>query len=227
MFFISAGLVEVVSTRTGDNAITLLGSQSFFGEMALLNPTGETTASVVVRTYMEGFLLTKSDYAWLERHHPAFREYLLSAARLRLQKMQVEKGDAASDERMEALFEVLDPTRRKLMHKVRQSYRGALTPKGGAEGKRARRGTIWTNALNQIYKPQRSHEQSAANNDNDDDDDEAESNPTPAPFRPSRPQPSNKRRSIRNSITALVGFRPHAVASGAPPQQPTPAPIAV
>ena len=54
MYFISSGLVEVVSKRTGDEAITTLSSGSFFGEMALLNPTGEATASIVVRTYLEG-----------------------------------------------------------------------------------------------------------------------------------------------------------------------------
>ena len=41
----------VTSKRTGDEPITTLGPQSFFGEMSLLNPTGETTASVVVRTF--------------------------------------------------------------------------------------------------------------------------------------------------------------------------------
>ena len=66
----------------------MLGAHSFFGEMALLNPTGETTASVVVRTFLEGYLLTKANYAWLERHHPVFRDYLVSAARLRVNKMQ-------------------------------------------------------------------------------------------------------------------------------------------
>ena len=42
-----------------------------------------------VRTYLEGYLLGKADYSWLERHHPAFRDYLASAARLRLVRMQV------------------------------------------------------------------------------------------------------------------------------------------
>ncbi len=89
MYFISSGLVEVISSYRPDEVLTTLGPQSFFGEMALLNPTGETTASVVVRTYLEGYLLSKTDYAWLERHHPAFRDYLTSAARLRLVRMQV------------------------------------------------------------------------------------------------------------------------------------------
>ena len=135
MYFISSGLVEVVSKRTGKTAITTLGSSSFFGEMALLNPTGEATASVVVRTYLEGYLLTKADYAWLERHHPIFREYLQSAARLRLQRMAKTSELEHGDTDLEPLYNMLDPTKRKLQkaHKEEQNARGSIS--GGRGGK--------------------------------------------------------------------------------------------
>jgi len=119
MYFISSGLVEVVSSSAPGEVITTLGAQSFFGEMALLNPTGETTASVVVRTYLEGYLLAKADYAWLERHHPAFRDYLASAARLRLVRMQERMKEKISDTaKLNALFDVIDPVKRRLVRRA-------------------------------------------------------------------------------------------------------------
>ena len=145
MYFISAGLVQVISKQKDDERVlTTLGAQSFFGEMSLINPTGETTASVVVKTYLEGFLLTKADYAWLERHHPVFREYLVSAARLRVSKM-TESGQMTGNsiEAYESLYEVLDPTRRKLQRKL-----GASKPEPGTTKKR--RGTIWSAAISTL-----------------------------------------------------------------------------
>ena len=123
MFFISAGLVEVVSKRTGDQPLTTLGGHSFFGEMALLNPTGEATASVVVRTYLDGYLLTKADYLWLETHHPVFREYLLTAAKLRMKKLMSKSSQRYSEGThgsadLGPLHELLDPVKRRLQNKV-------------------------------------------------------------------------------------------------------------
>jgi hypothetical protein len=149
MYFISSGCVEVV--HAGE-IITTLGAHSFFGEMALLNPLGEATASVIVhgshrprtphairadfslwrgvpcgwvvqvivRTYLEGYLLSKSDYAWLERAHPLFRGYLEAAARLRLERSKQTKAFAEAahgSPNLDALLEVLDPVKRRLLAK--------------------------------------------------------------------------------------------------------------
>lgn len=137
MFFISTGLVEVISKRTGDEPLTTLGSHSFFGEMALLNPKGEATASVVVRTYLDGYLLTKADYTWLERHHPVFRDYLLSAAKLRMKRLQAklvgvdDPTHGTAD--LHPLYEVLDPVKRRLQKaRVRMTARHIVgTPRQG------------------------------------------------------------------------------------------------
>ena len=88
--------------------------------MALLNPMGEATASVVVRTYLEGYLLTKASFTTLERHHPVFREYIESAARLRLQHMQSKMNDTPAQ--LKALYDVLDPMKRRLVRKHRQDH---------------------------------------------------------------------------------------------------------
>lgn len=133
---------QVKSTRTGDEPLTTLGAHSFFGEMALLNPTGIATASVIVSTYLEGYLLGKADFAWLEAHHPLFRDYLTSAAKLRLQRM--EKNHAKSlthgSADLAGLAAVLDPTKRNLQrtktaeNKRKTAERAAAAAGGGLRG---------------------------------------------------------------------------------------------
>ena len=128
MYFVSAGLVYVQSTRSGDDVLTTLGAHSFFGEMALLNPTGETTASVIVRTYLEGYLLTKADFAWLERHHPVFRDYLQSAAKLRLERMKKSHGFEHGETDLNPLLDALDPVKRKLLKADQKAQHAAGPP---------------------------------------------------------------------------------------------------
>uniref|UniRef100_A0A7S2GPH7 Cyclic nucleotide-binding domain-containing protein n=1 Tax=Haptolina brevifila TaxID=156173 RepID=A0A7S2GPH7_9EUKA len=132
MYFVSSGQVDVVSSRTGDVPITTLGAHSFFGEMALLNPTGETTASVIVRTFLEGYLLSKMNYAWLERHHPVFRDYIASAARLRLSHMQNQSNDSDT-QKLEALYDLLDPNKRRLNRKHRRAVGTSGRVPGGVQ----------------------------------------------------------------------------------------------
>lgn len=62
--------------RSQEETVTTLGSHAFFGEMALINPTGKATASVRVITYFEGYKLGIIGYAKLVHDHPSFLEYL-------------------------------------------------------------------------------------------------------------------------------------------------------
>ena len=133
------GALQVYSSQTKGGAVTTLGAQSFFGEMSLLNPMGETVASVVVRTYLEGYLLSKASFAWLERHHPVFRDYIESAARLRLQAMQSKVTDTR---KLDALYDVLDPTKRRLIRKNKQQDKSRFL--GAAARLQADRGVSGT-----------------------------------------------------------------------------------
>ena len=116
------GALQILTTAGG--AITTLGAQSFFGEMALLNPTGEATASVVVRTYLEGYLLTKESFTRLESHHPVFRDYIESAARLRLQAQR--RQGSKMNHNSAALYDVLDPMKRRLVRKHQRDHNKSL-----------------------------------------------------------------------------------------------------
>jgi CRP-like cAMP-binding protein len=115
MYFISSGSVEVVISSS-DVPITTLGAHSFFGEMALLAPDGNATASVRVISYFEGYLLVYQDYLKLVHNHPAFYEYLQAAAALRL-RTRAEIAGADRDADLNTMFHLLDPTKRKLFKK--------------------------------------------------------------------------------------------------------------
>ena len=87
MYFVSQGQVEVVAA-SGD-ILSVLGPSSFFGEMALLNPDGRAVASIRVRSYCEGYRLSRDAYEKLVFSYPSFHEYLESVAKLRLRAKQV------------------------------------------------------------------------------------------------------------------------------------------
>ena len=75
------------SRRTAEHqpVITTLGSKSFFGEMALLNPN-EHRAITTVRTkgFCEAFQLSAARYRQLLLQFPSFKEYVEMVARMRL-----------------------------------------------------------------------------------------------------------------------------------------------
>ena len=108
MYFVSSGVVEVVSP-SGD-VIANLGASSFFGEMAMLNPDGRSVASVRVKTYCEGYRLSVESFEKVHFSYPSFKEYLESAAKLRLKH----KDKASKDADLDHLFERMNPTKRKL-----------------------------------------------------------------------------------------------------------------
>ena len=142
MYFVSSGLVEVIGER-GD-VIKTLGASSFFGEMALLNPEGRSVASVVVKTYCEGYRLSVESYDKIVYSYPSFREYLESAARLRLGKAAGKRtaadGKDGRDSKsggapsLEEMFDNLNPMKRKINQACNQAERrkqaGASRPSG-------------------------------------------------------------------------------------------------
>lgn len=90
MYFVSQGAVEVVAGM-GD-ILAVLGPSSFFGEMALLHPEGRSVATIRVRTYCEGYRLSRMAFERIVSLHPTFKDYLESVAKMRLRK-QVKKGN--------------------------------------------------------------------------------------------------------------------------------------
>ena len=83
MFFVSEGTAEIV--RLADSTVlTILGKGSFFGEMALLDPEGKATASVRVRTWMDGYCLSRAAFEKLVSSYPSFRDYLQTVAHMRV-----------------------------------------------------------------------------------------------------------------------------------------------
>ena len=94
LFFVSSGLVELFTSANVDNVLTTLGAGSMFGEMALLSQSGRAVASVRVKTFCEGYHLSKTSFNAVISTYPSFKEYLESVARLRLQK-NAKKGGVA------------------------------------------------------------------------------------------------------------------------------------
>ena len=103
------GNVEVIS-GSGD-ILSVLGPSSFFGEMALLNPDGRALASIRVRTYCEGYRLSREAYDKLVFQYPSFHDYLESVAKMRLRKQT--KG-VSKDADLDEIFDSMNPTKRKL-----------------------------------------------------------------------------------------------------------------
>jgi len=122
MYFISSGLVVVVGSKGEE--IKTLGASSFFGEMALLNPEGRSVASIIVKTYCEGYRLSVESYDKIVFSYPTFKEYLESAAKLRLKAAakanppRSSKGEAltnlAAATSLDEMFDNLNPMKRKL-----------------------------------------------------------------------------------------------------------------
>ena len=92
LYFVSQGVVELFKHVSGDKVITTLGAGSLFGEMALLSQSGRAVASVRVKTFCEGYHLSKDSFNRIVAVYPSFKEYLESIARLRLQKIHGKKA---------------------------------------------------------------------------------------------------------------------------------------
>jgi CRP-like cAMP-binding protein len=116
MYFVSQGQVEVISTF-GD-VLSVLGPSSFFGEMALLNPEGRAVASIRVRSYCEGYRLSRDAYDKIVFIYPSFKEYLESVAKLRLRSKQGKQ--AGKDADLATMLESLNPVKRKLMEQEKK-----------------------------------------------------------------------------------------------------------
>jgi len=82
MYFVSGGHVEVIAED--GTIIKTLTSNAFFGEMALLDPEGRAAADVRVKTFCEGYKLSKSAFEKITHSYPTFKEYLESAKKLRV-----------------------------------------------------------------------------------------------------------------------------------------------
>ena len=65
--------------------------------MALLSQQGRAVASVRVKTYCEGYHLSKHSFNKLIHTYPSFKEYLESVARLRLAKNAKARGENTDD----------------------------------------------------------------------------------------------------------------------------------
>ena len=150
MYFVSSGSVEVVSP-TGET-LAVLGASSFFGEMALLNPDGRSLASVIVKSYCEGYCLSRNAYGRLVHSYPAFKDLIESVAKLRLKHSQLAtKGGPkgigpkgkGTDTDLASMFENLNPTKRKLVTQeklaarrasIQPRRRGSTLPDGSCHG---------------------------------------------------------------------------------------------
>ena len=112
LFFVSSGLVELFTSAGGEQILTTLGAGSMFGEMALLSQTGRAVASVRVKTFCEGYHLSKASFNTVIHTYPSFKDYLESIARLRLQRNAKKKGIANDD--VQALLNDAQSTGQKM-----------------------------------------------------------------------------------------------------------------
>ena len=84
-YFIASGEVAVVTGLAGNHTeVTRLHEGAFFGEMALLDQAERHMASILVTSFCEAFMISRTRYRQLIRDYPSVREYLESVARLRL-----------------------------------------------------------------------------------------------------------------------------------------------
>ena len=66
--------------------------------MSLLSTTSRRSfATIVVATYMEGFLLSRAAYARIVHEYPDFRRYIQAVARLRLKREAAHASTHASE----------------------------------------------------------------------------------------------------------------------------------
>ena len=84
---------------------------------------------------------------WLERHHPVFRDYLESAAKLRLRSQNGTTASLPKDADLQTLFDHLDPTRRRLT---------TLTALGAGRTRSIRDGAL--DMLLSLYKSRKPHD---------------------------------------------------------------------
>lgn len=96
LYFVSQGVVELFKHASGDRVITTLGAGALFGEMSLLSQSGRAVATVRVKTFCEGFHLSKDSFNCIDKVYPSFKEYLESVAKLRLQKTSKKGGGKAA-----------------------------------------------------------------------------------------------------------------------------------
>ena len=89
MYFISSGAVDVY-VQGMTTPMATLGRRSFFGEMALLEPKGKSKGNVVVRHFMEGYFLSKSNFDELLTTFPEFKTSVLNVARMRMEKIETD-----------------------------------------------------------------------------------------------------------------------------------------
>ena len=88
MYFISSGTVAVYMPGKSD-PVTTLGRNAFFGEMALLDPTGRARGDVVVKGFCEGYHLSRENFHRLQGQYPDFRQFIENVAKLRQQRNDV------------------------------------------------------------------------------------------------------------------------------------------
>ena len=150
-YIVKSGAVRVEASSADTDKTTVikeqLGPSDFFGEMALLNPDGRAVASIRVRSYCEGYRLSRDACPpsptepeavvalplapalmvsgsvragaddKLIFQFPNFREYLESVAKMRLRAKQAKKEHLSKDAELATFFETLNPTKRKLLAK--------------------------------------------------------------------------------------------------------------
>ena len=91
-YFISAGAVEIFVNGT---LATTLGTHAFFGEMALLDPSGRATGDVRAKGFCEGYHLSRENFHLLQAQFPDFHSYIENVARLRLERIEANNNKSS------------------------------------------------------------------------------------------------------------------------------------
>jgi len=144
--------------------LTELGTNSFFGEMALLNRGGVAVASVRVKGFCETYHLSVGAYAQLVNDFPDFRNYVEAVARLRLGNLlksdcsALSAADVVAHHKDEApnrgiqennlslgeLFDTLNPAVRQMMSNSKRAKRASV------EGGSPTKGNKWRIGMNKM-----------------------------------------------------------------------------
>lgn len=107
MYFILSGLAQVLvpaieSTEHQHDVLTTLGRDSFFGEMALLEPDGVNSASVRVMGFCECVHLSAEAYTALLKRFPDFNKIMTVIATMRTNVGQHREDEIRSFRRTKA-----------------------------------------------------------------------------------------------------------------------------
>ena len=110
-----------ITTSTGDSVLLdVLGPGQAFGELALLLPGAQRTATVAALEDGETRSIFRDDFALLQRTHPGVKDVLL--------RLLAEQLRRASDRIVEAHFVDADTRVRRRLCSLAETYDGAVVP---------------------------------------------------------------------------------------------------